>query len=240
MENNYFYFINRFTTAIIADLDFIKKSERTIDININSIATDINMCDIIGAACLIGNYDVTYTDIERIHFFHQYLSAFDDDKTSSKKMLEKMKTNPTVRILITNNETLEKLKKHISTKCRKCGGLAKESTAFLNIKEWDENNNDRYKTQSIKCLKCSSCGHSWTKNKELEIVYNLYIVSDHTLAEKKFIDKFKSMENAAKKAKELSGSWVWDFKRKRRRKWVSPSFIDLGGHYMIEKVSNYV
>ena len=102
MAKDYFYFINQMRGVIIGDFAFIAESPNSIDIPINDIPVSEDLCNIFGIPFLSNA-----TKGERLSFFHHYLSAF-KDKNEREWMLLKIKGNPVVRVLFTNEEVKQK------------------------------------------------------------------------------------------------------------------------------------
>jgi hypothetical protein len=49
--------------------------------------------------------------------------------------------------------------------CRDCGTIAKPSTGIVNIHNIRVSGKGEFETKQVNCLKCPSCGHSWTEDK---------------------------------------------------------------------------
>ena len=86
------------------DLNGIEKSERTIDINFNLIATNEKLLDLLKLESLYCNRT------NAVNFFCCYLSEFGKD---NNEKYSKLITNPILRILVVNEELLNEIKKVI-------------------------------------------------------------------------------------------------------------------------------
>lgn len=107
MQDKFFYHIysNRY---VIADLSLCAKSERTFDIALFDLANNENLLNALYLIYMSGRLGVTYTYQSRAEFFCRYLCEFNESSKEAK--LEKALLNPTVRLLIQNDELLTKVK----------------------------------------------------------------------------------------------------------------------------------
>ena len=111
MKNNesHIYFVNR-NKFCICDIECCGTSNRTIDIKVYDMANNEKLLDLLNLYYIQGNYGATYTYESRAEWFCSYLSSFSSNVDKKEKMFDKLKTNSTVRLLITNKDLLEKIK----------------------------------------------------------------------------------------------------------------------------------
>ena len=100
-KNNFFYFIKE-GKYLICDLENCEKSKRTFDISIFDLANNEKLLNMLQLYYLEGNYETTYES--RAKWFCGYLSSFNTREKS--KQYQKLITNPTVRILISDDSML--------------------------------------------------------------------------------------------------------------------------------------
>lgn len=96
---SYFYLVTE--NFAIGDIEFIPQSERTIDIKLNELANNEALLTAFRLVYLTGSTN-------KSEWFAGYLSAFNSDNYEEK--YKKLRTNPMLRILITNSELFEKIK----------------------------------------------------------------------------------------------------------------------------------
>lgn len=92
----------------ICDTACFQPSDRTIDISLFDLANNEKLLDLLCLYYMVGNCGVTYTYESRAKWFAGYLSAFSTSSQDEKN--EKLNTNPTVRLLILNEELFVKIK----------------------------------------------------------------------------------------------------------------------------------
>lgn len=109
-NNRFFYFINQ-QGYTISDIDCCAISESTIDINLHDIANNETLLNLLNLVYIDGNFGVTYTYESRAKWVCGYLSAFISNSERSDSMYAKALTNPTVRLLVTDDSLFEKVKK---------------------------------------------------------------------------------------------------------------------------------
>jgi hypothetical protein len=88
----------------IWDLSEVDKSDRTIDINVNELAVNEKLLDLLKLESLYSNRP------NAVNFFCCYLSAFGKDNSEK---YDKLITNSILRILVVNEELLKEIKKVI-------------------------------------------------------------------------------------------------------------------------------
>jgi hypothetical protein len=93
---------------VLSDVDYCAESERTIDVFFFDLANNENLLNLLKLYYMHGNYGVKYTFESRAKWFAGYISAFNskDDSSMHAKLIE----NPIVRLLITDPDTLQKVK----------------------------------------------------------------------------------------------------------------------------------
>ncbi len=111
---DYFYFINK--DYIICDLNVSGESDRTFDISFFDLANCEALLNKLGLYYIYGSYGMNYTYESRAKWFGGYLTAFTGDSKKSTLMHQKLMTNPTLRIIITNKELLSNINKIITPK----------------------------------------------------------------------------------------------------------------------------
>lgn len=105
-SNNYIYLV--LENMIISDPDYMRESEGTFDISIFDLANNEPILDLINLSYMRGNYGVRYTYQTRAEWFCGYLSAYGGKDKDGR--YEKLLTNPVVRVLISNEELMKKVK----------------------------------------------------------------------------------------------------------------------------------
>lgn len=90
---------------IIGDVGFCKESSRTIDIKFFDLANNEKVLDLLGLYYLQGNYGVRHTYESRGKWFYGYINSF------SKHNYDYLLNNSEVRLLIEDENLLQKLKK---------------------------------------------------------------------------------------------------------------------------------
>lgn len=104
-RKNVFYLIKE-GKYIIADLECVSKSERCIDFDFNNLAIDFDILDLLNLA-----YITKASEDEKIEFFKHYLISFQDTtEFEYKERTEWLNTNPKIRLLITDEHLLIKIK----------------------------------------------------------------------------------------------------------------------------------
>ncbi|MFT7614315.1 MAG: hypothetical protein ACI9J3_003297 [Parvicellaceae bacterium] len=97
---NFMYLIT--SSLIIADFDSCEKSSRTIDVSVFDLAKNEKALDKLNLISMYANTP------KAIKFFCNYLASF--GSKTSKEAEEKLLTNPTVRILIQDEQIRKDLK----------------------------------------------------------------------------------------------------------------------------------
>lgn len=105
-KTNFFYFIKE-GEWLLCDLEFCAKSENTIDITFFELANNEKLVQKLNLLYLKGSWGNRVTDKERPEFFAGYLQAFVPEDNG---MREKLITNPTIRLLVTNPKLLAEIK----------------------------------------------------------------------------------------------------------------------------------
>lgn len=115
LDNNYFHYFTSHGRYCISDLEYCRKSERTIDVNIFDIANNQKLLNILHLHYMEGNYGKSYTYQTRAEWFCGYLSSF---KRGDKEKLqyEKSLTNPIVRILIEDDSIMDSVLESLNIK----------------------------------------------------------------------------------------------------------------------------
>jgi hypothetical protein len=106
-KDTYFYFIME-DKYIICDLDHCTKSDRTFDISFYALANNEKLLDKLQLYYMQGNYGVRYMYESRAEWFCGYISCFTFKKDGR---YEKLLANPTIRLLIEDDELLAEVKK---------------------------------------------------------------------------------------------------------------------------------
>ena len=101
---NFFYYIS-VNNFLICDVELCSESERTFDMPFFDLANNEALLNKLGLYYIQGNFGATFTYESRAKWFCGYLSAF---STNKDELYQKLITNPTVRLLITNDELLNK------------------------------------------------------------------------------------------------------------------------------------
>lgn len=85
---SFFYFISpgQYT---ICDLEYCRKSDRTIDVKLFDLANCEKILNLLHLYYLQGNFGVTYTYQSRAEWFCGYLSSFIVDKIKKKDFIKK-------------------------------------------------------------------------------------------------------------------------------------------------------
>jgi len=109
-EKNYFFFVCK--EFLIAEFHACAESERSFDISLYDLANYKQLLDLLGLHYIQGGpgSDPKYwTKERRGDWFAGYLSQFCQN-LKKEGFFQYCKTNPTVRILITDEEMLKKIK----------------------------------------------------------------------------------------------------------------------------------
>lgn len=107
---NSIYFISR-DKYIIADVECCAKSERSFDMPFYDLANNAKLLNQLRLYYMQGNFGVRYTYESRAEWFCGYLAAFSmEDNERYDSHYNKLLTNPTIRLLITDDELLERIK----------------------------------------------------------------------------------------------------------------------------------
>ncbi len=104
---DFFYFINK--DYLICDIECSAQSKNTIDISFFSLANNEKLLDLLSLYYMQGNYGVKYTFESRAKWFAGYINSFTN--LNREKQYQKLCTNPTIRILFSNEKLLKKVKK---------------------------------------------------------------------------------------------------------------------------------
>jgi hypothetical protein len=111
---SFFYFISP-QRYLICDPEYCAESDRSFDIKLFDLASSEKLLDLL-RLFYIGNggIGINHTYESRAAWFCGYLAAFTrGEHQESSPRRQKMATNPTVRILIQDNELFESIKKII-------------------------------------------------------------------------------------------------------------------------------
>ncbi len=105
MDNFYIILEDRY---LICDIDMCAKSKKTFDIKIKDLAIDEPLLRLL---------NLVYIDhLNHTGWFEGYLAAFNNEKSTER--WNYLKTNPTVRILVTDKELLKEVKEHFENKLK--------------------------------------------------------------------------------------------------------------------------
>lgn len=104
-KQNFFYFVSD-KRYLISDIDFCAKSDRTFDLPFFDIANNAKLLNELRLYYIEGNYGVKYTYNSRGRWFSGYISSFCHTEGMRKKCIK----NPTVRLLVMDEELLKKIK----------------------------------------------------------------------------------------------------------------------------------
>lgn len=107
--NKYFFYFVSPDSFNISDPEYCSCSDRTIDMKLHDVANNENLLRLLHLWYMEGNYGVSYTYESRAKWFCGYLSAFKEG-AKGELMYEKAITNPTVRLLILDEDLFEKIK----------------------------------------------------------------------------------------------------------------------------------
>lgn len=108
---SFFYYIRENHFAI-CDVDLCSKNWQTIDMKLFDLANNEQILWHLNLHYMSGGFGKHYTDQERAKWFCGYLASFNEKK--DKQMLDKALTNPTVRLLLIDDE----LRKYITGQLR--------------------------------------------------------------------------------------------------------------------------
>lgn len=107
---NSIYFVSLCQYSI-CDLECCAKSERTFDMSFYDLANNEKLLSQLNLYYMGGGFGVSYTYESRAKWFCAYLAAFSmEDGERHDSHYKKLLTNPTIRLLITNEELLERIK----------------------------------------------------------------------------------------------------------------------------------
>jgi len=96
---SFFYFVSN-NKYLICDIDSCSKSERTIDILFFDLANNETLLNKLQLYYMNGGYGRTYNYESRGKWFAGYIGSFSKVSKHSDAVLEKLSTNPTIRILV--------------------------------------------------------------------------------------------------------------------------------------------
>jgi hypothetical protein len=101
MKRNFIYYTEN-KRYLISDLDFCARSERTIDLPFNTLATNEELLDKLN---LVSNF----TDKPNgAKWFASYIAAFENPKKDSE-IYNKLLTNPMIRLLLIDEELFKSI-----------------------------------------------------------------------------------------------------------------------------------
>lgn len=105
-DNNFFYFIDK--SYIISDAECCAKSNRTFDIQLAFIANYKQLLNELRLFYLFGGVMNNITEEYRMKWFANYLSSMSTHRKDDK--YQKLLGNPTIRLLITDEVLLNKVR----------------------------------------------------------------------------------------------------------------------------------
>lgn len=91
--------------VVIGGDDFCNSSDRTFDIQFNDLAQHEELLTVLNLVSMYANGELRGKDYA-IKFFIYYLASFYNDEGVENQL----KNNPTLRILVQNEDTLEKVR----------------------------------------------------------------------------------------------------------------------------------
>jgi hypothetical protein len=108
-DKAYFYLVSN-ENYILCDIDACENSDRCIDIKVFDIANNQKLCNKLQLHFIEGGIGRTHTYETRGEWFADYLNSFSTGSKDREAMRVKLKSNPVIRILVTNEKLLEELK----------------------------------------------------------------------------------------------------------------------------------